>query len=73
MPLSCLYNGSDFSGEAMKLTGMRPDIDSRNKRQYLIGAAIALALSAVIAVIILRFLWIFFVPAGIGVLWAGGY
>lgn len=35
----------------MKLTGMRPDIDSRNKRQYLIGAAIALALSAVIAVI----------------------
>lgn len=36
---------------AMKLTGMKPDIDIRNKRQYLIGAAIALALSALIAVI----------------------
>ncbi len=36
---------------AMKLTGMKPDIDIRNKRQYLIGAAIAFSLSAVIAVI----------------------
>lgn len=36
---------------AMKLTKMKPDIDIRNKRQYLIGAAIALALSAGIAVI----------------------
>lgn len=35
----------------MKLTGMKPDIDSRNKRQYLIGGAIALALSVGIAVI----------------------
>ncbi len=36
---------------AMKLTGMKPDIDFRNKRQYLIGGAIALALSVGIAVI----------------------
>ena len=36
---------------AMKLSGMKPDIDIKNKRQYLIGAAIALVLSALIAVI----------------------
>lgn len=36
---------------AMKLSGMKPDIDIKNKRQYLIGAAIALGLSALIAVI----------------------
>ena len=36
---------------AMKLTGMKIDIDFKNKRQYLIGAAIALALSVVIAII----------------------
>lgn len=36
---------------AMKLTGMKIDIDFRNWRQYLIGAVIALSLSVVIAVI----------------------
>ena len=36
---------------AMKLTGMRVRVDFRNKRQYLIGVAIALCLSMVIAVI----------------------
>ena len=36
---------------AMKLTGMELNIDFKNKRQYLIGAAIALALSVVIAII----------------------
>ena len=36
---------------AMKLAGMKIDIDLKNKRQYLIGAAIALALSVVIAII----------------------
>jgi len=36
---------------AMKITGMTADVDFKNKRQYLVGAAIALSLSAVIAII----------------------
>ena len=36
---------------AMKLTGMKMDIDFKNKHQYGIGAAIALALSVTIAII----------------------
>lgn len=36
---------------AMKLTNMKIDIDFKNKRQYLIGAAIAIALSVVIAIV----------------------
>ena len=36
---------------AMKLTGMKIEIDLKNKRQYLIGIGIALMLSAVIAFI----------------------
>ena len=36
---------------AMKLTDMKIEIDFRNKYQYLIGIAIALGLSVVIAVI----------------------
>jgi len=36
---------------AMKLTGMTVDVDFKNKRQYLIGAAVALSLSVVIAII----------------------
>jgi len=36
---------------AMKITGMTVDVDFKNKRQYLVGAAIALSLSAVIAII----------------------
>mgnify|MGYP003408423326 FL=1 len=36
---------------AMKLTDMKIEIDLKNKRQYLIGIAIALVLSVVIAVI----------------------
>lgn len=36
---------------AMRLTEMKIDLDLKNKRQYLIGAAIALALSLAIAVI----------------------
>ena len=36
---------------AMKLTGMMVDVDFKNKRQYLVGAAIALSLSVVIAII----------------------
>ena len=36
---------------AMKLAGMTVDVDFKNKRQYLVGAAIALSLSVVIAII----------------------
>lgn len=36
---------------AMKYTGMIVDVDYKNKRQYLIGATIALSLSVIIAVI----------------------
>ena len=36
---------------AMKLTGMMVDVDFKNTRQYLVGAAIALSLSVVIAII----------------------
>lgn len=36
---------------AMKLTGMKIDIDFKNKRQYLIGVVIALTLSVIIAII----------------------
>lgn len=36
---------------AMKLTGMQFDIDFKNGRQYLIGVALALALSVVIAIV----------------------
>ena len=36
---------------AMKLTGMKIEINFKNKHQYLIGIAIALGLSALIAVI----------------------
>lgn len=36
---------------AMKLTDMKIEIDLKNKRQYLIGAAIALVLSVVIAIV----------------------
>lgn len=36
---------------AMKLTGMMVDVDFKNKRQYMVGAAIALSLSVVIAII----------------------
>ena len=36
---------------AMKLTDMRIDIDLKNKRQYLIGAGLALALSVPIAIV----------------------
>lgn len=36
---------------AMKLTGMKPEIDLRNKRQYLTGIEIGLILAAIIAVI----------------------
>ena len=44
---------------AMKLTGMKIEIDLKNKRQYLIGIGIALMLSAVIA----------FIPALCGFPW----
>lgn len=36
---------------AMKLTGMTVKVDFKNKRQYLIGVAVALSLSVVIAII----------------------
>ena len=36
---------------AMKATGMKSDIDIKSKRQYLIGIALALCLSVVIAII----------------------
>lgn len=36
---------------AMKKTGMTCNVDFRNRRQYIVGAAVALALSVVIAVI----------------------
>lgn len=45
-----LLNGL-IAWTAMKLTGMKIDIDLKNKRQYLIGATIAFVLSVVIAII----------------------
>lgn len=45
-----LFNGL-IALIAMKSTGMKINIDLKNKRQYLIGAVIALALSVVIAVV----------------------
>lgn len=45
-----LLNGA-VAFAAMKLTGRKIDIDFKNKRQYLIGAIIAVTLSIVIAVI----------------------
>lgn len=36
---------------AMKLTGMKMEIDLKNRRQYLVGAAIAAALSIVISIV----------------------
>jgi len=45
-----LLNGA-IAFTAVKLCGMEINIDFKNKRQYLTGGAIALALSAVIAVI----------------------
>lgn len=45
-----LLNGL-IAWTGMKLAGMKADIDLKNKHQYWIGAAIALALSVVIAII----------------------
>lgn len=45
-----LLNGL-IAWTAMKLTDMKIEIDLKNKRQYLIGAAVALVLSIVIAII----------------------